>query len=450
MLAQASQPLLNIGDTAMIGRLGAEALAARAIGAAIIGAVYWVFAFLTFGTTSLIGRNYGAGDAKACGETYLHALFLALIGGLAVAITGAIFATTLYRLMGAERAVAGLGANYFRLYICSAPLTLMVYASVGFYRGIQNTQLPMLIAFLITVVQLSLDYGLIYGNFGLPRLGLIGAAVAAWSAQLLGAIVYLARFLFSAQTADYRAIRWSITIGGLRPLFRIGQDLAIRTGALRLSLIFATSTAARMGAATLSAYEIIFQLFMLSSDVIDGLAIAGQALVAKYLGSQQRERAYRMGVTLTLSGLFAGLIFALAFATTWHSIARFFTGSVEVISLLTVRIMLFVCLFQPLNGIVFALDGLLIGAHDTRYLMWAMLIGGFAVFVPISQSSFSYGWGLSGIIIGVSVLMSWRCATNLSRFLSLKWADLPALIDPSSSLVIASVKNISEEGKPHE
>lgn len=85
MLAQASQPLLNIGETAMIGRLSAEALAGRAIGAAIVGTVYWIFAFLTFGTTSLIGHHYGAKDSKACGETYFHALFLALASGLIIA-----------------------------------------------------------------------------------------------------------------------------------------------------------------------------------------------------------------------------------------------------------------------------------------------------------------------------------------------------------------------------
>jgi MATE family multidrug resistance protein len=424
MLAQASQPLLNIGDTAMIGRLGAEALAARAIGAAIIGGIYWVFAFLTFGTTTLIGRHYGARDAQACGETYLHALFLALIGGLAVAVAGALFAAQLYQLMGAEHAVADLGVNYFRIYISSAPLTLMAYSSIGFYRGVQNTKLPMLLAFVATALQLTLDYGLIYGNFRLPRLGLTGAAVAAWGAQFFAAIAYLSLFLLSKQSAQYRAIQWRITFAGLRPLFRIGHDLAIRTGALRLSLIFATSTAARMGAATLSAYEIVYQLFMLGSDVIDGLAIAGQALVAKYLGWHQRESAYRMGMTLTLSGLVAGLIFAFGFAATWSSIIGLFTTSAEVKALLTTAVMLLVCVIQPLNGIVFVLDGLLIGARDTRYLMWAMLIGGFGIFAPLSWLSLYFGWGLIGIIIGVSALMSWRCATNFGRFLGRKWAGL--------------------------
>jgi len=422
MLAQASQPILNISETAMIGRLGAEALAARAIGAAIIGSVYWVFAFLTFGTTTLIGHHFGARDKIACGQTYLHALFLALVGGLAIASAGIVFAEPLYRLLGAEPAVVAKGANYFRIYIASAPLTLMVYSSVGFLRGIQNTRTPFVVALAMAATQLTLDYAMIYGNFGLPAFGLVGAAAAVCIAQLTGTTIYLTLFLISKSAAEYRGIQWCISSAGIRPLFHIGRDLAVRTGALRLSLVFATSTAARMGAATLSAYEIIFQLFMLCSDVIDGLAIAGQALAAKFLGERNIAAAFRMGVTLTLAGSVTGLLFALGFLAAWDSIMRFFTGSAAVITLLTGRIMWLVCFFQPLNGVVFVLDGLLIGARDTRYLMWAMLAGALAVFVPISWSALHFGWGLIGIVGGLSALMAWRCATNLLRFLNRRWA----------------------------
>jgi len=420
ILAQASLPLLNIGETAMIGRLSAEALAARAIGAAIVGTIYWIFAFLTFGTTSLIGQHYGAKQTRACGATYWHALFLAAIGGLLIAMVGVVFAEPLYRLMGADTAVTAWGADYFRLYILSAPLTLIVYSSIGFYRGIQNSKVPMVIAFAMTGIQLGLDYALVYGRFGLPQLGLVGAAIAACCSQFAGAAVYLALFFWSPRTAPFREISWRIGATGLRPLFRIGQDLAIRTGALRLSLIFATGTAARMGAATLSAYEIVFQLFMLCSDVIDGLAIAGQALVAKHLGSGDRARAYRMGVTLIRCGIVAGLWFTISFAIAWANIVAFFTTSSQVMALLTPGVMILVCLIQPLNGVVFVLDGLLIGARDTRYLMSAMLAGA-ALMVPLAWLALQMGWGVIGILTAIAALMSWRAATNVGRFIGRAW-----------------------------
>jgi putative MATE family efflux protein len=422
MLALANQPLLSIGDTAMIGRLGVEPLAARAVGAAIIGGIYWIFTFLSFGTTTLVGYHHGAHDLRACGEAYLHAIFVALLGGIGVACGGLLFATPLYSLMGAASNVVDEGVPYFRVYIASAPFTFIFFASVGFFRGIQNTRIPMIIAFLITGTQLTLDYGLIYGNFGLPRLGIRGAAVAAWVAQLIGAGTCLGIFLFSRSMAAYKPIKWPISLTRLRPLFRIGSDLAIRTGALRGSLVFATSCAARMGANILSAHEIAFQLMLLGSDVIDGLAVAGQALVAKYLGSAQKEKAYAMGKTLIFCGAAAGLLFGVAFMGAQNLIVSFFTNSSTVKLLLGGGVISLVALSQPLNGIVFVLDGFLIGAHDTRFLMWAMLIGALGIFVPISWMSLHRGWGLTGIWAGVGALMTWRLITLLYRFFSRNWS----------------------------
>ena len=422
MLSLASQPLLSIGDTAMIGRLGVEPLAARAVGAAIIGGIYWIFTFLSFGTTTLVGHHHGANDFTACGETYFHALCLALLGGIGVACAGLLFAPLLYELMGAARNVVNEGVPYFRIYIASAPFTFIFFASVGFFRGTLNTRTPMIIAFLISGTHLVLDYGLIYGHLGLPRLGLKGAAIAAWVGQLVGATACLGIFFFSRSTAVYRRAKWRISLTRLRPLFRIGSDLAIRTGALRGSLVFATSCAARMGANVLSAHEIAFQLMLLGSDIIDGLAVAGQALVAKYLGSAQREKAIAMGKTLILCGAAAGLMFGVAFLGGQNAIVSFFTNSEEVKLLLGAGIIVLVALFQPLNGIVFVLDGFLIGAHDTRFLMWAMLIGALGIFVPISWLSLELGWGLTGIWAGVGALMSWRLITLLYRFVSRNWS----------------------------
>jgi putative MATE family efflux protein len=422
MLALASQPLLSIGDTALIGRLGTEPLAARAIGSALAGAIYWIFAFLSFGTTTLVGRHYGANDPKSCGEIYLDAVMLALFGGIGVACAGLVFAPQLYRLMGAEASVINAGVPYFRIYIASAPFTFVFFASVGFFRGVLNTRTPMLIAFMVASVHLILDYGLIYGNLGLPRLGLIGAAIAASAAQFTGAAICLRIFFISRSSAPYRTAKWHMSLSRARPLFRIGGDLAVRTGALRGSLVFATSTAARMGADVLSAHEIAFQLLLLCSDITDGLAVAGQALVAKYLGAGQKEKAYAMGKALMFCGVIAGFFFALIFVGAQEPIVRFFTNSSNVQLLLGAGVISLVALFQPVSGIVFALDGFLIGARDTRFLMWAMLIGALGIFVPISWMSLHWDWGLSGIWWGVGALMSWRLVTLIYRFVSRRWS----------------------------
>jgi putative MATE family efflux protein len=420
--ALASQPILNIGETAMIGKLGPEPLAARAIGAALTGTIYWIFAFLTFGSTTLIGYKYGAKDYKGCGAIFYHAVLLAVLVGSAVACVCILFAPNLFRLMGAGAAVAGHGIPYFSLVMASAPLTFVSLAAVGFFRGIQDTRTPMLIASLTVGLQLVIDYALIYGQLGASRLGLTGAGVAALAAQFVGALAYITIFFIAPKNAAFRPdSRFSFV--QLRPLFRIGQDLALRTGALRGSLMFAAAMAARMGAVTLAAYEIAFQLFMLCSDLVDGLAVAGQALTAKLIGSNQKPSAYQLGKILILSGIIAGLFFTLIFLGAPQMIVGFFTANPEVVLQLSGGVIVLVALMQSLNGAVFVLDGFLIGAGDTRYLMWAMLIGGFGIFVPIAYLSLHYGWGLAGIVSGIGALMVWRFVSNLYRFLNRSWMN---------------------------
>jgi putative MATE family efflux protein len=426
MLAIASEPILNLADTAMIGHLGVVPLAAKAIASALIGGIYWVFTFLIFGTTTLIGYHHGAGENEACGDTCFHALFLAVLGGVFVSAVAILFAADFYRLMGADESVLQAGVPYFRTRIAGAPFTFVFYATVGFLRGIQNTRLPLIVAVLANSINLVLDYALIYGRLGFPAIGLQGAGIAAFIAQLIGAATCIAILRFSPVTAPYRPSRRIISFAKLLPLFRIGRDLAVRTGALRFSLVFATGVVARMGSAVLSAHEIAFQLFLLSSDVIDGLAVAGQALAAKYLGSHRRDAAYRMGRVLIFYGSIAGLLFAVVFFGAKTPLVELFTKSPEVALILGGGIFVLLAIIQPINGIVFVLDGFLIGAHDTRFLMKAMLVGAVGMFVPVSWCSLHWNLGLAGVWTGLGLLMLFRLTTNLYRFFGTRWATANA------------------------
>jgi putative MATE family efflux protein len=421
MLAIASEPIFILADTAMIGRLGVEPLAARAIASSLIGGIYWIFAFLIFGTTTLVGYHRGANEPEICGEICLHAIFLAVLGGLTVSILGVLFAPHLYLLMGAEPAVLDQGSTYFRIRIVGTPFTFLLFATVGFLRGIQDTRTPMLIAFLINGLNVVLDYLLIYGGLGLPAMGLRGAGFAILISQILAGIICLRILLLSSYTSQYGLNRWRFDARRLLSLSHIGRDLAVRTGALRFSLVFATGVVARMGTVTLSSHEIALQLFLLSSDTIDGIAVAGQTLAAKYLGGNRSDEACQMGKVLILCGCVAGLVFGCGYLLFKQPLIALFTRSSEVIAILGVAIFILLAVFQPVNGVVFASDGFLIGAHDTRYLMWAMLIGALGIFVPITWISLRWDLGLLGVWIGLSLLMAWRLATNLLRFRSKRW-----------------------------
>lgn len=423
MLAIASEPIFILADTAMIGRLGVEPLAARAIASSLIGGIYWIFAFLIFGTTTLVGYHRGANDPESCGDICLHALFLAAAGGILVSILGILFAPRLYLLMGAAPDVLTLGSTYFRIRIAGSPFTFLLFATVGFLRGVQDTRTPMRIAFAVNGLNLVLDYLLIYGGFGLPAMGLRGAGIATLISQILAGTICLGILSFSSYASQYRLNRWRFDPRRLLSLFQIGRDLAVRTGALRFSLVFATGAVARMGTVALSSHEIALQLFLLSSDTIDGIAVAGQTLAAKYLGENRPDRAYQIGKTLILCGCTAGFIFGFGYLLLKQPLIALFTQSPEVVEVLGVAIFLLLALFQPLNGIVFASDGFLIGAHDTRFLMRAMLVGALGIFVPITWISLQWNLGLLGVWTGLSLLMAWRLGTNLTRFFSRRWVS---------------------------
>lgn len=417
----------------MIGHLGVEPLAAKAIATSLIGAVSWIFAFLIFGTTSLVASQYGSRNDALCGEIFRHALVVAVAGGSLVASLCFLFAPQLYAVMGAGPDVAEQGIPYFRIRCATIPMLFSIYAAVGFLRGIQDTFSPMLVAFLMSGANILLDYALIYGGLGFPALGLPGAAVAAVAAHGLGVAVYLRLLLFSEYTGRYRLNRGRLRLRRFRNLSRIAGDLAVRTAGLRMSLVFATAMVARMGPVHLAAYEIVFQLFIFCSDTIDGLAVAGQTLVARHLGAGHAHRAQRLGRMLMVWGCVGGAVFGVGYLTIQQPLLEFFTASTAVTELVRTEAFLLLVAFQPLNGIVFALDGFLLGAHDTRFLMWAMLAGGLLLFVPLTGAALHLELGLFGIWAGFSLFMLQRLTANLWRLLSRRWEGAFAAYHASRS-----------------
>jgi len=405
----------------MIGHLGVEPLAAKAIATSLIGAVNWIFAFLIFGTTSLVASQYGSRNYALCGEIFRHAFVVAVAGGSLVAFLLFLFAPQLYAVMGAGPDVAALGVPYFRIRCATIPMLFSIYAAVGFLRGVQNTLSPMLVAFLMSGTNIVLDYALIYGSLGFPALGLRGAAVAAVAGHGLGVVLYLRLLLFSEYTGRYRLNRGGLRLQRFRNLSRIAGDLAVRTAGLRMSLVFATAMVARMGPVHLAAYEIVFQLFIFCSDTIDGLAVAGQTLVARHLGAGDGRRAQRLGWMLVGWGCAGGAVFGAAYLTLQQPLLALLTSSTAVTDLVRTEAILLLVTFQPLNGIVFALDGFLLGAHDTRFLMWAMLAGGLLLFVPLTGAAFHLELGLFGIWAGFSLFMIQRLTANLWRLSSRRW-----------------------------
>ena len=370
-----------------------------------------------------MASQYGSRNYPACGEIFRHALVVgrrpagSLVASLLLPVRTPSFTRSWARRLG----VAAQGVPYFRIRCATIPMLFSIYAAVGFLRGIQNTFSPMLVAFLMSGVNIVLDYALIYGGFGFPALGLRGAAVASVAGHALGIVLYMRLLFFSEYTGLYRLKSRRLNLRRFRSISRIAGDLAIRTAGLRLSLVFATAMVARMGPVYLAAYEIVFQLFIFCSDTVDGLAVGGQTLVARHLGAGNARRARRLGRMLLVWGCAGGAVFGAAYLTLQEPLLALFTASEAVKVVVRTEAFLLLVAFQPVNGIAFALDGFLLGAHDTRFLMWAMLAGGLLLFVPLTGAAFYLEFGLFGVWAGFSLFMFHRVVANSWRLFSRRW-----------------------------
>jgi putative MATE family efflux protein len=409
--ALAAEPLYLLADTAMVGHLGTQELAALAIAGSLIAGAFTLFNFLTYGTTAQVARLQGAGEAQAAGRIAAQALWLSsAIGiGLTVVLAGA--AVPLVDLMGGEGRTGDLAVLYLRIGSLGLSFALIALAGQGYLRGISDLRTPLVIVVAANAANVLLNLLFIYG-FGW---GLAGSAWATVLAQAGMGAAFIRALL--AAPADSRRP----SLERMRPLGRIGGEIFVRTTALYASFLVASAVLARVGEASLGAHQIAFQLFIFLALVLDAIAIAGQVIVGRSLGAGDAEGAYRAARRMIEWSIVAGILFALVMLALIDVIPRVFTSDPRVVERAQAIWPLF-ALMQPANGAVFALDGILIGAGDTRFLMWGMLLASIGVFVPIALGSLALGLGIVGVWSGLVGLILVRLATCGWRFRGRRWA----------------------------
>jgi putative MATE family efflux protein len=206
----------------------------------------------------------------------------------------------------------------------------------------------------------------------------------------------------------------------IRSLMRIGGEIAVRTTALLASFLVASAVLARVGAPSLGAHQIAFQLFILLALLLDAIAIAGQVMVGRMLGAGDPDGARAAAVRMIGWSVLLGCAFAIALLAAEDVLPRAFTPDRAVLERAHAVWPLFAAL-MPAAGAVFALDGILIGASDTRYLMWSMLAAS-AVYVPLALLALREGWGIEGVWAGLGALFAVRLLTLGVRFAGRRWA----------------------------
>ncbi|MFD3941570.1 MATE family efflux transporter [Streptomyces sp. NPDC058579] len=410
--ALVAEPLFLMVDSAIVGHLGTPQLAGLAIAAALLTTAVSVFVFLAYATTAAVARRVGAGDLKAAIRQGMDGIWLALLLGAAVVAATLPTAPWLIDIFGASDTAAPYATTYLRISILGIPAMLVVLAATGVLRGLQDTRTPLYVAIGGFTANALLNVGLVYG----AGMGIAGSAWGTVIAQFAMAAVYLVVVVRGARRhgASLRP-----DAAGIRASAQAGVPLLVRTLSLRAVLMIATAVAARMGDAEVAAHQIILSLWSLMAFALDAIAIAGQAIIGRYLGADDADGARQVCRRMVQWGAISGVVLGALLVLARPLFIPLFTGDTTVQDTL-LPALLVVAVSQPIAGVVFVLDGVLMGAGDGPYLAWAMLLT-LAAFAPVALLVPALGGGLTALWWAMTLMMTVRLVTLWVRSRSGRW-----------------------------
>ncbi|MES9619989.1 MATE family efflux transporter [Streptomyces tuirus] len=410
--ALVAEPLFLLTDTAIVGHLGTAQLAGLGIASALLMTAVSVFVFLAYATTAAVARRVGAGDLQAAIRQGMDGIWLALLLGAAVVAVALPTAPHLVDLFGASDAATPYAITYLRISALGIPAMLVVLAATGVLRGLQDTRTPLYVAIAGFAANGALNAGLVYG----AGMGIAGSAWGTVIAQCGMAAAYLAVVLRGARKhgASLRP-----DAAGIRASAQAGVPLLVRTLSLRAILMIATAVAARLGDADIAAHQIILSLWNLLAFALDAIAIAGQAIIGRYLGAGDAQGARDACRRMVEWGIAVGVVLGVLVVATRPAFLPLFTSDPGVKDV-ALPALIIVALSQPISGIVFVLDGVLMGAGDGPYLAWAMLLT-LAVFTPVALLVPVLGGGLTALWATMALMMTVRMVTLWVRARSGRW-----------------------------
>ncbi|WP_324790120.1 MATE family efflux transporter [Streptomyces sp. H51] len=410
--ALVAEPLFVLADSAIVGHLGTAQLAGLGVASALLTTAVSVFVFLAYATTAAVARRVGAGDLHAAIRQGMDGIWLALLIGITVITVVLPTAPVLVDVFGASDTAAPYATTYLRISALGIPAMLVVLAATGVLRGLQDTKTPLYVAVAGFVANAVLNAGLVYG----AGLGIAGSAWGTVIAQCGMAAVYLTVVVRGAR-GHGASLRPDAT--GIRACAQAGAPLLVRTLSLRAILMIATAVAARLGDADIAAHQIILSLWSLLAFALDAIAIAGQAIIGRYLGAGDTRGARQACRRMVEWGIAVGVVLGVLVVIARPVFLPLFTSD-SVVKVAALPALVIVALSQPVCGVVFVLDGVLMGAGDGPYLAWAMLLT-LAVFTPAALLVPTTGGGLTALWAAMTLMMTVRMLTLWLRARSGHW-----------------------------
>jgi putative MATE family efflux protein len=411
----AAEPLYLLVDTAVVGRLGAVPLAGLAVAAVLFAQVTSQLNFLSYGTTARTARMYGSGRRADAVAEGVQATWLALAVGACLVVVGQLVVRPVAEALGNGGAIAEGAVSWLRVALIGAPLLLVTLAGNGWMRGVQDTARPLRYVLAGNAVSAVACVVLVHGIGAFPGLGLVGSAWANVLGQCVGAGLFLGALVRESRGS------WRPRPAALRAQLTMGRDLVARSLAFQACFLSAAAVATRFGAPVAAAHQIVLQLWSFMALVLDAIAIAAQSLVGAALGAGDAGRARALAARVTRYGLVLGVGFGVLFAALSGVLPPVFTPDAAVLAAVPIAWWFFAAL-QPVAGVVFAIDGVLLGAGDAAFLRTWTLLAAVVGFLPLIWASLAFGWGLAGIWSGLAAFMLVRLVAVLLRVRGGRWA----------------------------
>lgn len=397
------QTVVSMVDLAMVGRLGPVAVAAVGLGGQMLWFLNALIVSVTVGTTALVARFIGAQKKKDAEHVLVQSLLLVLL--LSLVLTGFwyIFAEKALLLIGATEEVAEVGATYIRIVFMSTPCIFMIFNSEGALRGAGDTKTPMKVGIVMNLINVVLNYVLIFGKWGFPVLGVKGAGIATAIAYVWASITYVIIFFSGRFVLKIpRKNSFSFNIETVKRILRIGIPTGIQRIVMSGSMIFYVSIIASFGTTALAAHQIGLRIESLSYMPGFGFAVAATALVGQNLGARKPEKAEQSGwEAAKLCAVFMGLMgaFMILFP---KQMAHFFVSEPEVIDLAAWYLRI-VAISEPPLALIFTLAGGLRGAGETRPPLYISIFGLWIFRIPLAY--------VLGMVLGWGPIGAWTAMT---------------------------------------
>ena len=371
-------PLLGLIDAAIVGHLGAASyIGAIAVGGMLFNIIYWIFGFLRMGTSGMTSQAYGQKDEAETMRILARSMGVGMLIALALIILQYPIERIAFTLMKATPEVERLASLYFRICIWGAPAVLGLYSISGWCIGMQNSRFPMYVAITQNIVNILASLALVYG-FGMKIEGVaIGTLVSQYAGLLMAAWLWTSHF---KRLLPYIQLHTLLAKGAIRRFFQVNRDIFFRTLCLVAVTMYFTSAGAAQGEVILAVNTLLMHFFTFFSYIMDGFAYAGEALVGKHLGANDRPALRQMVHQLFVWGIVLSLVFTLVYGIGGKVFLGLITNEQSVITASSAYF--YWVLAIPLAGFAaFLYDGIFIGATATRWMLYAMSIATIAFFL---------------------------------------------------------------------